>query len=484
VFTVGAAGTPTLTYRWKKGGVNLSNSGNVSGATSATLTLSNIQSSDVALYSVAVSNGVGFALSAPATLTLGGPPVITGQPAACTSVAGGPAAFTVGAEGTGISYQWLRSETSLFDGGNISGSTSATLNLSPVLSADAASYSVIVSNTSGSVTSAPAALTVLFPMPYCEPFNYPAGANLGGQVNPAFLTWDDVGTSTAGPYVTLAAGNLSIAGLPAAMGNCIQFGGLGKSVRFSFAPSSVVTTGTVYYSFALKVTDSTGLTSSGIFIAGFNNTMGSQTSQPTVIGTRVYIRSATGGFNLGVSKNSSTSTDWVWDSRVFTNDQVVFVVGGYTFNPSSSTDDVSSLWLNPSPSTFGSASPPATSLTTSNGNDIGSAQIASFVFFQRSASEPAAMLADELRIGPTWASVTPTPAATLSRLTNLTPLGGGAFQFTYTNHSGQPCSVYASTNLSAWTALGPPTQVAPGVFQFADPAAASYPKRFYQLRSP
>ena len=362
--------------------------------------------------------------------------------------------------------------------------TSATLNLSSVIGSDDASYSVIVSNTSGSVTSAPAALTVVFPMPYCEPFNYPVGSNLGGQINPSFLTWDDVGTDTAGPYVSTIAGSLNVPGLPAPVGNSIQFGGLGKSARFSFPPSSVVTDGTLYYSFVLKITDSTGTSSSGIFIAGFNNTSGTQPNQPTVIGTRVYIRSASGGFNLGLSKNSSTATDWTWDSRVFTNNQTIFIAGSYTFNPATTNDDMASLWLNPGSSYFGVANPPPASLVNANGPDIGSARIASFVFFQRSSTEPAAMLADELRIGPTWASVTPPPSAILSTLTGLTNLGNGVFQFSYSNSSGQPLSVYASTNLVDWAAIGAATQIAPGLYQFTDTAAANYPRRFYQLRSP
>src|SRR5208282_1334930 len=49
----------------------------------------------------------------------------------------------------------------LVDGGNISGSATATLTLAAVTAADARTYSVIVSNAIGSVSSARAALTVL-----------------------------------------------------------------------------------------------------------------------------------------------------------------------------------------------------------------------------------------------------------------------------------------------------------------------------------
>ena len=108
------------------------------------------------------------------------------------------------------------------------------------------------------------------------------------------------------------------------------------------------------------MTDVTGLSTDGIFVSGFNNSVGTQTGQPSVIGTRLYVRAVSGGFNLGVSKNSSTSTDWVWDPRIFTTNQTLFIVGSYTLNHGSSFDDVSKLWINPAPNSFGAAIEPAT----------------------------------------------------------------------------------------------------------------------------
>src|SRR5262249_20257805 len=98
-----------------------------------------------------------------------------------------------------------------------------------------------------------------------------------------------------------------------------------------------------------------------------------------------------------------------------------------------------------------------------------------------SSSVPASVQWDELRIGFTWAAVTPIQQFTLTapkRLSNV------AFQFGYTNVSGKAASIYASTNLAAWSLVGVATQLSPGVYQFTDPSATSYPRRFYQLRSP
>jgi sugar lactone lactonase YvrE len=77
-FTVTAGGAPTLTYQWFKNGSP------ISGATSSTLTLSNVQNSDAASYTVVVANDVGIATSSAATLTVLDIPVINGVPSTTT----------------------------------------------------------------------------------------------------------------------------------------------------------------------------------------------------------------------------------------------------------------------------------------------------------------------------------------------------------------------------------------------------------------
>jgi hypothetical protein len=64
----------------------------------------------------------------------------------------------------------------------------------------------------------------------------------------------------------------------------------------------------------------------------------------------------------------------------------------------------------------------------------------------------------------------------------------GVAEFDFTGTPGASFIALATTNLSVnlsnWTLLGAPTEIAPGQFQFTDPQAPSHPQRFYRVRSP
>jgi N-acetylneuraminic acid mutarotase len=63
---------------------------------------------------------------------------------------------------------------------------------------------------------------------------------------------------------------------------------------------------------------------------------------------------------------------------------------------------------------------------------------------------------------------------------------GGLPRLVFTNTPGAQLSILAATNLTAplnWTALGSPTEMAPGQFQFTDTEAANYSQRFYRVVS-
>ena len=111
---------------------------------------------DAGSYALVVSNVAGLVTSAVAVLTVTGPPAILTQPVSQSVVAGANAGFSVTASGTApLSYQWR------FNGTNLSGATSTSLTLAGVQPANAGSYTVAVTNSAGSATSAAAVLTVL-----------------------------------------------------------------------------------------------------------------------------------------------------------------------------------------------------------------------------------------------------------------------------------------------------------------------------------
>ncbi|WP_284645292.1 immunoglobulin domain-containing protein [Paenibacillus silviterrae] len=163
-FSVTANGDTPLSYQWKKDGNALTDGGNISGATTATLSITNAQSSDAGSYTAVVTNAAGNTESNAATLTVNPAPVapsITGQPNAATVTAGQTATFSVTANGdTPLSYQWKKDGNALTDGGNISGATTATLSITNAQSGDAGSYTVVVTNAAGNAESNAATLTV------------------------------------------------------------------------------------------------------------------------------------------------------------------------------------------------------------------------------------------------------------------------------------------------------------------------------------
>jgi hypothetical protein len=241
-----------------------------------------------------------------------------------------------------------------------------------------------------------------------EPLDYPAGSALENQVASNGQAWSTAGT---GDDILVAPGNLIVAGLPAPKGNSAAFGGLGKTERVGIA-SSPVTSGTLYYSLALKFVSPAP--ASQIFIAGFNVLSGPQAANPTTVGTRLYVKAgATGGVLFGTSKNSSVAADIGFDATERSLDQTFFIVGSYQIVDDGSgltgTDDISKLWINPNASTFGTSAAPGADVTAPlTGNDLGVGrfpQIASFLLRQGIRTLPDVQV-DELRIGTSWADVT------------------------------------------------------------------------------
>ena len=73
-FSVVANGTEPLSFQWQKGGTTLANGGQISGAQSSTLTISDLAEGDAGEYRVMVSNSAGQMTSQWAVLTVVGRP--------------------------------------------------------------------------------------------------------------------------------------------------------------------------------------------------------------------------------------------------------------------------------------------------------------------------------------------------------------------------------------------------------------------------
>jgi hypothetical protein len=114
-------------------------------------------------------------------LAVASPPQIITQPANEAAIVGGSATFNVSATGTApLNYQWLKNGGRLSSSGNIFGSTASSLTVSNISVADVGSYSVIVGNAYGSVSSTNAVLSVYV------------------STTPFLITFDDLATPDVG----------------------------------------------------------------------------------------------------------------------------------------------------------------------------------------------------------------------------------------------------------------------------------------------
>ena len=153
-FTINATGSGPVNYQWVKSGVIINN------ATEANYTIPKAAYSDAGRYSVIITNPLGSVTSSTFSLdvNLKTAPSIISQPESQSVSIGKSVTLTVAASGTApLTYQWSKNGTA------ISGATAASLTFSSAAASDAGSYTVVVTNTLGTVTSAAAVLTIYTP---------------------------------------------------------------------------------------------------------------------------------------------------------------------------------------------------------------------------------------------------------------------------------------------------------------------------------
>ncbi|HSA09576.1 MAG TPA: immunoglobulin domain-containing protein [Candidatus Paceibacterota bacterium] len=153
-FFVLPSGTTPMAFQWQFNGSN------IAGATGTGYTVNPVLASSAGTYSIVISNTGGIA-NTQAVLTVAGldlPPSIISQPQNQTVAAGAPVTFAVAASGPPpLSCQWR------LNGSPLPSATTTSHVIAEALFADAGTYSVVVSNANGSVTSSNAVLTVIMP---------------------------------------------------------------------------------------------------------------------------------------------------------------------------------------------------------------------------------------------------------------------------------------------------------------------------------
>ena len=151
-FSVTASGGAPLSYQWY-----FNTNTPITGAVTSALIGTNAQLTNAGGYSVIVTNVAGSITSSVAALTVtNAGPSITAQPQNKSVSIGGSATFSTTATGTApLSYQWFFNTNTL-----IIGATTNTFTVTNAQTTNAGSYSVIVTNSIGSVTSVVATLTV------------------------------------------------------------------------------------------------------------------------------------------------------------------------------------------------------------------------------------------------------------------------------------------------------------------------------------
>jgi hypothetical protein len=151
-FTATNYGTPPITLQWRLNGTN------IPGATTNFYTIPNFQAANAGNYDLVVSDFSGSGISRVAPLSAPPPdPAIVKQPQSQLFNPGDSVTLSVGASGTPpLAYRWR------LNGTNLPGATQPSFSFNNGQPANAGNYSVVVTNSRGSITSAVAIVTLAY----------------------------------------------------------------------------------------------------------------------------------------------------------------------------------------------------------------------------------------------------------------------------------------------------------------------------------
>ena len=295
----------------------------------------------------------------------------------------------------------------------------------------------------------------------------------------------------------VAAGSLSYPGLesPAVTSNKVSLPATASTAQKSFA-SNAVTSGSVYLSFILKQTTLTASTTGGT-LAGLDDDGTVTTSNGKVAAALgIHLKQTnTTSYLVGIRKGQGASgagggTDVFYTGASFATNDVLFIVAKYTFNPGAG-DDTVTLWVNPPTNSFAGIEPVASIAATTTANTEDATGLQSVFVRCNSSTTSGINELDDVRIGTTWADVTPnggtTPPApvTIPVITQalLAPQG-----MVLRGTNGTASGVYqvlGTTNivlpLTNWPWIAAHNFDANGNFDSTNPVAAGQPQQFFRL---
>jgi len=249
VFSITPAGAITVLYSFSGGNdggnpyyasVTIGTNGNLYGTTSACG-----RGAHGTLYQI--SGLVPFVITTPTNETL---PAGTTVSLALTAGGSMP-----------LSYQWQVNSNNLSNGGNISGATSPVLTISNATTANSGNYSVVVHNSSGSITSAAVLLTVVDPYGTNRPMVKITSPEQNAFLNKSVIT---VKGSTSG--------TVPVSQLFYQLNGAQWVLASSTSGWATWSASVIVPTGTnVVQAYALNIVGTPSLTNSVTFVSGITS---------------------------------------------------------------------------------------------------------------------------------------------------------------------------------------------------------------------
>ena len=372
-----AVGLRPLSYQWRLNG------NAILGATTNQYTVSSASGADAGVYDVVVTNAYGAGTSDVVSVQVTALPVILRDISSQTNYLSMMASFSVDAGGAApLSYQWSK------DGNPIDGATNSVLTLAGLQSSDAADYEVVVTNNLGAATSSMATLAVLTNLPPYEGFNYTNGTLSGAGSDPAWGgPWAQTATGYNGENAVFQPGAAyqSGAGTLLVSGGAAELAASGsedyENVRNLLATLGGPAGGTVYFSFLGQITNTPW--------AGVE-----------------LVQDGAGRILLGAS---SYARNWGWGDRPSTNtlcrqssvtsDTFALLVYRFDFTP---TNTLVRLYVNPS-----LGAEPAIASVSGSWTNFQFNQVRLVAHGQFGIGTGPNGFIDELRLGGSWASVTP-----------------------------------------------------------------------------